>query len=488
MGLQCPKLLWIAVNKEQDLPKKDISAEHKMKEGTLVGELAKKYFGEGIDISCDDFIKNIEDSKKLLKERKPLFEAGFKAKIDEGEIFSRADVLFPVGEDEWDIIEVKSGTSVKEPNTDDVSFQKFVYEKNGLKIRKSFLMHINNTYVKNGEIEPKELFVIDDITEEVKELEKDIEKRANNLLKIINAKKEPKVSIGQYCGKPYECGLKCSCWDFLPEENVFELYRGGKKSFNFFDEGIQKISEIPVGAKLTDIQKVQYKCSINGECNVDDKEINKFLKKVEYPIYYLDFETFNPAVPLFDGMKPYQRIPFQFSLHIQEKKNFKPKHISFLAKGTSDPRPKFLQALKDNLGDKGTILVYNESFEKGVMTECCEALPEFQEWLKSNILPRVEDLLHPFRNFHYYHPKQKGSASIKKVLPMMSDLSYDELEISNGSLASIEYERVTFGKEVDDKERSRIRKELEKYCEQDTLAEVLILEKLWEILAKGRKG
>lgn len=486
LGLQCPGLLWTAINDKEKIPKPDISAQHKFKVGTLVGELATKRFVDGISVSADDFMGNIEETQKLLSERKPLFEAGFKVEISkDNEIFSRVDVLVPIGTDEWDIVEVKSGTRVKDINVEDVSFQKYCLEKAGLKIRNCFLMHINNQYVHKGELDINELFIPTEITEKVEKAINGIDKRIENMFKIISAKEKPNVCIGKYCKTPYDCSLKSQCWSFLPKGNVFDLYRGGVKSFNLHDEGIIEIKDIPEGVKLTDIQKIQRDCAQHGNPHIKEKEIKKFLDDLKYPLYYLDFETINPALPKFDGMKPYQRIPFQYSLHIQKEKGGECEHIGFLADGTDDPRPKFLQSLKDNLGDKGEIIVYNESFEKGVITECITAFPEFNEWgLK--ILDRVKDLLIPFRTFCYYHPDQCGSASIKKVLPVLSDLSYSEMEIGNGGDASVEYERVTFDMDADAKDKKRVRDALEKYCELDTRAEVEIVEGM-EKLIKGEK-
>jgi len=189
LGLQCPRLLWMEVNKKT--PEPDESAKHKFEVRNIVGELAKKVFPNGIDIPTEDFKANLSKTQELLKERKPLFEASFL--IDN--IFSRPDILFPVGEDEWDVIEVKSGTKVKDVNINDVSFQKYLYEKCGLKIRKCFLMHINNQYVRDGEIEPKELFVQSEITQEANSAMDGIQKRIDNMLKIINSKLFRKFSI-----------------------------------------------------------------------------------------------------------------------------------------------------------------------------------------------------------------------------------------------------------------------------------------------------
>lgn len=303
------------------------------------------------------------------------------------------------------------------------------------------------------------------------------------MLKIIKSKDEPKCSIGIYCSDPYDCPLKENCWKDVPEDSVMDFYRMRKLNcFELYDRGIKCLNQVPDDIKLNDKQKIQRLLVEKGGVHQDKEKIDFFLKNLKYPIYYLDFETINPAVPKFDGMKPYQRIPFQFSLHIQEKPNGELKHISFLAEGKTDPRPKFIQTLKDTLGKRGDILVYNQGFEKGVMNECQMAFPEFKEWYEENILPRIKDLWDVFRNFWYYDPKQKGSASIKYVLPVMSDLSYREMDIKNGALASYEWERITFLENVSDEEKKKVMDNLEKYCELDTLAEVEIVKGLKEEL------
>ena len=474
LGLQCPKLLWVTKNQKERIPEPDFSAKHNFEVGTLIGVLATKVFENGIDLSELNFKENINKTTDSIKERKPIFEAGFL----KDDLFSRGDILFPTGDNKWDIIEVKSATKVKDINIHDVSFQKYVYEKAGLKIRNCFVMHINNQYLKSGEIEPDKLFVQTDITEKVEEFSLGIEKRIENMLKIIDSKIEPKVSIGVHCSNPYDCPLKEECWKDVPEDNVFDFYRMlSKKKFELYDSGTVKLNEVPDSVKLNDKQKIQRLLAEQGGIHKDEKQIKHFLDNLEYPIYYLDFETINPAIPKYDGMKPYQRIPFQFSLHVQEKKGGECEHISFLAEGTNDPRLKFIQALKDNLSDTGSVLVYNQGFEKGVMNEGSDAFPEFKEWYIENIMPRIKDLWDVFRNFWYYDPKQKGSASIKYVLPVLSDLKYDDLDIKNGILASLEYERITYGN-VLDSERLKVRGALERYCELDTLAEVEIIKTL----------
>ena len=480
VGMQCAKWLWIEFNDKARIPEPDKLAEYRFETGRIVGELAKKLFPKGVDISIEDFNESLDKTQELIRERKVLFEASFL--VDD--LYSRADILVPVGEDEWDMIEVNSGTKVKNLNIHDVSFQKYVCEKAGLKIRKCFLMHLNNEYVKMGVIEPNELFIQSEITQEVSSVE-GIKERIKEMFEVINSKECPEFHVDDLKTIEYDNIAKDEFLESLPEENVFQLYRGGVRSRNLYKEGIVKIKDIPESQELTDIQEIQKECSVTGKVKINKEKLKSFIEGLNYPLYYLDFETINPAIPKFDGMKPYQQVPFQYSLHVVEKPNAKLKHVSFLADGVDNPIPKFLQSLKENLGDKGDIIVYNESFEKKRLEEGADLFPEFED-LVENWLLRIKDLLIPFRNFYYYDPKQKGSASIKKVLPVMSDLSYDDLLIGDGMDASIEYERVTFGL-VSEKEKEKVREALERYCGLDTQAEIEIINKLYKII-ENEKG
>ncbi|MFC1685600.1 DUF2779 domain-containing protein [Nanoarchaeota archaeon] len=477
-GLQCSKYLWVSINDKGRLSGIDEQTQFRFDEGHKVGELAKSLFSEGIEIGGPywETKESDERSKKALAERKPLFEAGFLFE----RLYSRADVLLPVGKDEWDIIEVKSSTSVKDVNIFDVAFQRYCYEQSGLKIRKCFLMHLNNKYVRKGEVNNKELFTKTEITDLVNEEIKNVPKRAKEMLKIIDSKIEPKIDIGEFCKKPYSCSLMEECWKGLPEENVFDLYRGGKKAFELYDKGIRLIREIPEDFKLNDKQMIQKTCSLKKKVHVNKEAISSFIKKLEYPLYFLDFETYSTAIPLYDGLKPYQQIPFQFSLHVVDKEG-KTKHYSFIAEGSKDPRKAFVEELKKVLGTKGDIIVYNQGFEQARIKELAELFPEYQKWAISTI-KRMVDLLIPFRNFDYYNCKQQGSASLKAVLPAVTGKTYEGMEIAEGGLASLRYLYIIHGdskeKKASEEEIKKVRKDLEEYCALDTEAMIWILDEL----------
>ncbi|MBU2520579.1 MAG: DUF2779 domain-containing protein [Nanoarchaeota archaeon] len=479
IGLQCPKCLWIMFNEPKNMPEPNENALHRFEEGNIIGELAKKCFPKGVDIPVDDFKKNMDKTKKLVEQRKIMFEGGFLY----GEVFSRADVLVPVGKKEWDIIEVKSGARVKNENIEDVSFQKYCYEKCGLKIRKCFLMHVNTRYVKKGKIYPKKLMIKEDITGKVN-LNLGVEERVNGMLKLIKLKKKPDMTIGRFCKNPYVCTVKGECWSFLPKNHVFNLHRGGEKSEELFGMGVQAIKDIPDHFKLNEKQSIQKKCELGGTHHIDKDKIKGFIDKLEYPLYYMDFETINPAIPLYDGMKPYQRIPFQFSVHIVDKPGGKPKHISFLHDSRQNPRPNFTKELMDALGEKGSVIVYYEAFEKGVLSELAKALPKHRKSIES-ALKRIEDLIKPFNAFHCYHPDQQGSASIKNVLPAMTGKGYSDMGIGDGATASILFTKVNYG-DVSEKEKKKVRADLEKYCCLDTEGMIWIMDKLREMVEYGR--
>jgi len=473
-GLQCPRLLWIASNEPDRIPEPDAATQHIFDQGHLVGELAKKLFPGGIDVLAKDFMTNIAMTKDLLRQRRPLFEAG----VLSGKIYSKADILNSVNEDEWDIIEVKSSTSVKEVNLHDVSFQKMCWEDSGLKIRKCFLAYINNQYVKNGEINPADLFALQDISDEVIAAGEGIRDRITQMLEVIGAPVCPEVTIGQHCSNPYDCPLT-ECWNGLPEHNVFTLYYGGKKSHELYRSGVFDIADIPAGYKLNDKQHIQRACVISSTPYMDKNAVRQFLADLQYPLYFLDFETIGTAIPLFDGTRPYQNIPFQFSLHVQETASGEVRHFAFLVEGRRDPRPELMASLSKIIGNSGSVVAYNKSFEEGVLKDLGNAFLEYASWT-ANVVSRLVDLIVPFRGFSYYHPAQKGSASLKSVLPAITGHGYEEMPIASGDDASLAFLSITF-EDVAAEEVARIREELLAYCALDTGGMVRIVERLREL-------
>ncbi|MBU1026737.1 MAG: DUF2779 domain-containing protein, partial [Candidatus Margulisbacteria bacterium] len=385
--MSCPKLLWFEINRKEALPAPGRELEEIFKQGRLVGEAAQKLFPEGIKLERE--INPQKMSAKSLAaagQRRPLFEPGFI--FDHG--YALADILVPVGDDAWDLIEVKASSSVKDEHYHDVAFQKYVYEGAGLKINQCFLMHLNRDYVRHGDVEVDKLFIKEDITVEAMDLKPKIERDIKSLLKIV-AGSEPTVELGPRCRG---CMLEQVCWDFLPEDHVF-LLRGNKKvAFDLMKQGILKMADIPDYVELNEKQGIQVESHVSKTEHIDKPAIESFIEGLKYPLYFLDFETISPAIPVYDSSRPFEDIPFQFSLHVVEKKGEAPKHYSFLASGQTDPRPEVLERLAKLLGSSGSIVAYYAEYERRCLRQAVKAYPKYNEWFVG-IKDRFVDLLVP---------------------------------------------------------------------------------------------
>jgi hypothetical protein len=472
-GLQCPKLLWTYYHDKSAIPEPDTGTQAIFDQGHLVGELATSLFPNGTKIDWDaGFDDVISASIKALADRKPLFEAGFR----NGPAYARADVLNPISGGKWDLIEVKSGTTVEDVHLQDVAFQKYVYEGAGVPIRRCYLMHIDNSYVRRGEVDAGKLFKKEDVTKQISSMLSGIPEQVSGMRGIIGSKRCPDIKISGNCDSPYPCPLKESCWSFLPERNVFSLYRGGARKMELLQNGVMTLAGIPDDFALTENQRIQVECEKSGQPHIDKKAIAGFLNCLRYPLYFLDFETFMTAIPIYDFVRPYQQVPFQYSLCVLRSPDAEIEQLGFLADGTKDPRPEILSRLKSELGKTGSIVAYNASFETRVLTECADYYPGFSNWVQS-LLPRFTDLLGPFRSFHYYNPNQLGSASLKAVLPALTGISYDHLEIADGNTASLKFLSMAFGG-LPESECLTIMHQLEVYCAQDTQGMILLIQNL----------
>lgn len=426
-----------------------------------------------VSLECLNYLWYLENDKTKIKElsehEKFVINQGYEVQkhaqkllngVEEKEfsfndLYSRADII----KDNC-VYEIKSSTSLKQEFIEDISFQKYVYEKSGNKFSKYFIVYLNKNYVKEGELDLNELFIIHEVKEFISfnEIE-------NNIQNIRNLK-----FPSEKCKLANKCPV--NCWD-LKEGNVFELNRGGKISLRLYENNINFIKDIPLDYKLNLKQKIQRDCYINNEIYLDKDKIKIWLSKLKQPIYYFDFESFQTAIPKFNKTKCWQQIPFQFSCHKENE------HFEFLYNGNEDPREELINALKC-LGNEGSIVVYYKSFEISRLKELSEAFPEYKDYL-NNLINRIVDLHDIFKNFYYYNIKQKNSTSIKKVLPCLSSINYDELNINNGSDASYKFYISHY---LNEGNKQEIRKDLLEYCKLDTLAEIEIINELKKIVEK----
>ena len=483
IGLQCPKALWINYNDRTVIPEFSAANLAIFEQGHEVGLLAQKLFPNGIDIGyIRDPNEAISATRTQLAFRRPIFEAalGFK------NCFSRADILVPVEDNRWDVLEVKSSTELKPVYLQDLAFQRYVYEGAGLAIRNCYLLHVNNGYVRNGPIDANAFFSRIDVTRDIGELLPRVEANVRRMLDVIASQSCPEINISPHCNDPYECALKPVCWNFLPQANVLQLRNGRKKRWELLNRGITRLQDIPADFVLSDTQVRQVASHRHGAPHVDSAAITTFLSQLVFPLSFLDFETVQPAIPLYDQSRPYAKVPFQFSLDRIDFDGAEPQHFSFLADGQFDPRPVLLSRLRELLASSGSIIGYNVAFEIGCLRECVSVFPEYEAWLHS-IEPRFVDLYAIFERFDYYHPSQNGTASLKTVLPILTELRYDNLDIQDGDLAQREFLRITFH-DVPLDERLKVRRALEKYCAQDTGGLIALLESLKRVVAMPPEG
>ncbi len=474
-GLQCLKLLWTQYNDREAIPPPDAATQAKFDTGHEVGDLAKDLFPGGIEIAWSDDPKGrmeqtAAETTELLKQRVPLYEASF---LIDG-CYCRADLLVPAAGDAWDLYEVKSTTSVKDVNLHDVAFQAWAIERCGVRLDRLYLVHLDNTYVRQGQIDVHRLFHAEDVTGRARELMPEVPRNVKSMLAAI-AGDQPSTPIGEHCSDPYDCDLWAACSSFLPTANVLGLYRMRKRdAFAMINDGVMSVVDVP-SASLNAKQRVQQEAIRTGATHIQAQEIHAWLAGLEYPLHCFDFETMMPAIPLFDGTRPYQQIPFQFSLHIVDGPDAEPRHVEFLAENAADPRPDLVEAL-NAIGPEGAIMAYNMGFEQARLRELAADFPAHAEFLLG-LVGRFQDLIVPFRNFWWHDARQLGSCSLKYVLPALTGTTYEGMEIAEGGQAAREFMRVVFGN-ADAAEKARVLAALRTYCAQDTLALVQVLRTL----------
>lgn len=467
-GSQCQKAFWYLHNRKDLKPVIDAATQERFDVGKEVGELAQQCFPGGVLIEAKpwEFAESAQKTKEIIENgAETIYEAA--ALAPNGAAYARADILTKESEG-WHLIEVKSSTSVKDYHYVDTTLQYYAFTQAGYDIKKCSLMHINKEYTRQGEIDPKELFEIVDITDELVLRQADIPDHLDELTHIVKLPDEPEVKIGSHCTDPYDCDYKHHCWKEVPTFSVFNVLYGKKAEevadiTGSYDPVDIPDEHIPSGAKAKDVKS--YK---EGKSHIEPEKIKGFLDSLIFPLHYVDYETIGPAIPMFDNTQPYKPVPFQFSHHLEESPEDTLKHRQFLHWHPNDPREEFIEALIEMCGDEGSVVVYNKSFEAGCNTKLAEAFPEHKEALMK-INDRMVDLYLPFKNRWVYHPNQNGSASIKAVLPAFTEISYEELEIAEGAEASRQYLQLLKGN-LSEEEKTKLFSDLTAYCEQDTWA------------------
>ena len=478
---QCLKYMWLYKHRKDLLPEEiDEQLQRRFEEGYEVEKYAYELFPGGVSAQGkeNDIKGAIEKTKDLIaKGAKVIFQPTF-SDYKSG-LFCRADIIKRVGAGEYEIYEVKGSTKVNDIHIPDIAFQKVCLEDAGLKIKRVYLILVNNKYIRHGNIEPKKLLKIEDVTDKAEEFIRMSGNEIKEALKAMELKSEPKVRILKQCWKPYECPFIPYCWKNIPSPSIYDANRTEKKLNDLLDDGIIKLKDVPE-EMITASKMKFYKSVLSGKPYLDKKGIADFLKKLKYPLYFLDYETYSSAIPAYDGYKPYQQIPFQYSLHVIKSPGAKVEHFEHLEMENVDPIPALAKALSGQIGARGNILVWNDTFEKGRNKEMGKRLPKFAKFFDS-VNFRVLDLMLLVKKGLYVHPDFAGSASIKAVMPVMApELSYDGLCDDNGC-ACDDWPKLISGK-LTPKEKDAMAKRMLAYCCMDSFGMVRILEEFEKMI------
>lgn len=484
--LKHPAWLWLKKHEPERLPPINAGLQRMFDEGHLFESYAESLFGDGTTLGFSGYGEYAtlpaRTQAALTRGEQTLFQARFES----GELTCITDVLTRHN-DGYDLYEIKSSTKVKPEHLVDLAFQYLVLTRSGLKVERIFVVHVNNQYERAGEIDPKGITITTDVTEDVlnrlTQVEKDIEKA----LVVMHAPTMPDPS-------PRFVGLSAMCeWlpiykalhPGLPADSIYHLASPSSKLLGELeDQGIATIGQIPAEVKLSTKQSWQRETAISGQPIIHAKRIAHFLDSLAYPLYFLDYETLGSVIPPFDGMRPYQQLPFQYSLHVIPSPSVTPIHTEFLSTENSNPAHALISQLKEDIGPTGTILTWNQSFEMGCHDTLAAMYSEHADFLHG-LNERVRDLMEPFASGWYVDARFGGSASIKRVLPVLvPKLSYGDLAIHEGASAqAIWMETALEGKNAERKDQ--IMQDMRTYCQLDTLAMVEIYQSLIACMGKG---
>jgi hypothetical protein len=475
---QCPKRLWLEIHRPE-LREESAAITAGFVAGKQVCQVARTLFdtqaeGELIDVERDGYVRALDRTTVLLGSRKPIFEAGFAA----AGAIAFADVLIPVkkrgGQPAWWMIEVKSSTSVKSYHRDDANIQAFVARRAGLALDRVTIACVDKTWMYRGDDDYRGLLKEEDLTEESNDKAKDVAEWIAAAQGIVRLTREPKRSTGAHCDDPFACGFKAYCESNEPkaEYPVHWLPRiQAKRLKSAIDDGAVDMRDVP-DELLNEQQRLVKKHTVSGTVHFESAQAAAALATHKLPAYFLDFETVSFAVPIWKGTRPYQAIPFQFSLHRLSRAGRKT-HEWFLDLSGNDPSRAFAESLIAKCGERGPIFVYS-AFEQSRLTDLGKRFRALKQPLQK-LVARLVDLM-PIAEDHYYHPSQQGSWSIKKLLPALSDLNYDALAgVKNGGMAMDAFlEAIQPATAV--ARKIQLEQELLEYCALDTEAMV----RLWE--------
>jgi hypothetical protein len=472
-GLQCSKRLYLETF-HRDLASPPTPSQKRIFDtGHAVGERACTQFPEGVLVDGDHTQpeRALTHTQELLANNyDTLFEPAF---LFDG-IFVRVDILQRRTDDTWNIIEVKSVTKVSETHIADAAVQTYVVENSGLSVSGIYIMHLSRS-CRYPDLD--NLFEIEEITHEALSRWPELHPKVAEFHQILSQDSAPDIPIGRHCIKPYECPFKDYCWQHVKEPSIFSIPRiSAQKIEALTSKGIYSLYDIPEDFPLSANQRRYAGLFHHHMPQILWPAIRDELDALSYPLYFLDFETQMDAIPRLEGLRPFDQYAFQYSLHILQE-NGELSHSEYLHTDDTDPRVPLAEQLSRDIGPEGTIIAFNDSFERRVIKDLPFVAPEYRAQLRG-MLERFFDLMKIFRDY-YFHPDFRGSNSIKAILPVLvPDLSYKDLNVQNGGAAQAAWEQLLA--EEDRSKRLELAQGLKAYCHLDTLAMVRLYQYLAE--------
>jgi hypothetical protein len=468
----CKKNAWLKIHRRDIYNQGELSEFDKaiIETGNEVDEYARQLFPGGVLIQGRNQAAQ-ELTRNLIANKTPVL---FQPSFLHDEFFAALDILEydPVSKG-YLIYEVKSSSGVKEDtHLSDLAFQCVLLEKIGVPVRKAHIIHLNSHYVRSGELNVRQLFTIKDVTDKIWKLKAHTDAEMQLAHDYLSRTIEPVGNCDCMTkGRSSHCTTFAYSNPDVPAYGIHDIARIGTskaKLSDWTDSGIFRLEDLPTDAALSEIQQKQVDAYVLDRPLIDKPGILSELCRIDSPIYFLDYETCPAAIPRFDGFSPYQQIPFQYSLHILEADGAV-HHEEFLSTTPGDPSAALCASLKSHIGDRGSVVVWNKKFEKGINTQLAERIPAEKAFLDS-INSRMYDLMDVFSKQHYVHKGFKGGTSIKDVLPVVApELSYKDLVIQEGGTASQAWDKIT-SDQITPQEREATANHLKLYCERDTYA------------------
>jgi len=469
-GLQCHKKLWFDIHSPI---KKD---SHLFHIGNRFGEYARTHYGKGENLAD---VLNPEAAATKTSELilNPNVYSIYEAAFIQANILVRPDILLKKN-NFWEMVEIKASTSLKSEHIRDATIQAYVLKSCGLTLKKIKIGHINSSFIYKGDDKYNDLLVEVDITEKVFEEICNVEKWINDILYLTDINSPaPSSTVGNQCTTPYPCNYieRCDNATIKKSEIPISIIPniGKKLAAHWEEKNVQDLRDLPPETLKNPIHKTIQQCHINNTTWINP-EIVKKIRSLSWPRYFMDFETVQQGVPILKDTKPYQAVPFQWSLHIQKSLEDKVNlndGIGFLEFGNQKSIYDFLKTLLEALGNEGPIFVHNASFEITILKSLIDRdeCREFNNKIYSTI-SRIVDTLKLVRE-GFYSPAMQGSYSLKdivKAIPTNVDYT-SEQALSGGSEAQIAWFICT-DSNIEENEKNRWAARLKQYCAQDTYA------------------